>query len=147
MSIKQNITNLQNLLEQVNALPEASDNTPTNVTLNFSWTAISSTYMPAVFYSYINENGDYASNVYLTQTATSGSTTLTVAKNSTICIICRNTTNESSGVISYSMTDGVSKLDNNYVPYRYKNALYLVTNDGQLTVGMGFNINSGGGSN
>lgn len=120
---------------------------PTNVTLNFSWTATSSAYAPEVLYSYINENGDYASNVYIAQNTTSGSTTLTVAKKSIICILPQYIgAMQKTGVNSYSSSDGIILLHNNFGT-RHKNAFYLINNDGNLTVNIKQSNEYVGGSN
>ena len=121
------------------------DDTPTNVTLNLSWTATSSTYAPEVFYSFINGDGSYTGGAYTASSTTSGSTTLTVAKNSMICIVCKAVTNSMSGVIGFSGSAGIVKLVNiKSSVARHSNALYLITNDGNLTVTMGINSNNGG---
>lgn len=151
-TIDSELATQDNLISQIQAavdsLPEADSDTPTNVTLNFSWTATSSTYAPEVLYSYIDENGNYASNVYIAQGTTSGSTTLTVAKKSIICILARYIGVNQTGVDSYSSSDEIISLPNYHSYYkRYRNAFYLINNDGNLTVTINQSSVGGGGSN
>lgn len=124
----------------------SGSDTPTNVTLNFSWNAANSNYAPEVFYSYVNGNGSYAGGVYVAPYATSGSTTLTVAKKSTICIVCGRTSASLAGVGSCSTSDEIVGLYNySNTSRRYSRALFLINNKGSLTVTMSYK--SGPGSN
>jgi hypothetical protein len=151
--LQANNTSLQACIDKANALPEAggggeSSDSFTNVTVNFSWSTTSSSYAPEVFYSMAHSSsGDLVGNTYR-GSGTSGTTTLTIAKNSMICVIARDSS-EFVGVGSYTASSGISHLNNYSYSglFRYDNALFFIRDNGNLTITTKYSSVSGGGSN
>lgn len=143
--LQTNNTNLQSILDMVNALPEAGEIVEENVTLDFSWTATSSTYRPTVFYSYYEGGYAYHSNQYTPSSGTSGNTSISVAKNSIIIVICKGTTNTSYGVKAASTSGGVEKASSDGTIPGYQSCTYMVYSSGTLNVSMDMVSSSSGG--
>ena len=144
--LQTNNTNLQSILDKVNALPEAGEIVEENVTLDFSWTATSSTYRPTVFYSYYEGGYSYRSNQYTPSSGTSGNTSISVAKNSIIIVICKGTTNTSYGVETASTSGGVEKVSSDGTIQGYQSCTYIIYSSGTLNVSMGSISSISGGS-
>lgn len=143
--LQNNKTTLQSILDMVNALPEAGEIVEENVTLDFSWTATSSTYRPTVFYSYYEGGYAYHSNQYTPSSGTSGNTSISVAKNSIIIVICKGTTNTSYGVEAASTSGGVEKVSSDGTIQGYQSCTYMVYSSGTLNVSMDMVSSSSGG--